>query len=243
MSLIYGIHAVAESLKARRVSRLMHERGAGPRVDALIARAQELRIPVETLDRRALEKITRGGVHQGVAAEVQPLAAYTLDELVAEADGPALIVVLDGIEDPQNMGAILRTVDAAGATGVVRQARHSAPLDGATVKASAGAVNHVRIATVVNISRALEELKELGVWSVGFDAAGAESYDDVDYTVPTALVFGAEGSGLRRLVRETCDRVVSVPMAGAVASLNVSVTAGIGMFEAVRQRRAGSKKQ
>ncbi len=243
MSLIYGIHAVAESLKARRVSRLIHERGAGPRVDALIARAQELRIPVETLDRRALEKMTRGGVHQGVAAEVQPLAAYTLDELVADAGGPALIVVLDGIEDPQNMGAILRSVDAAGATGVVRQARHSAPLDGATVKASAGAVNHVRIATVVNISRALEELKDLGVWSVGFDAAGTESYDQVDYTVPTALVFGAEGTGLRRLVRETCDRVVSVPMAGAVASLNVSVTAGIGLFEAVRQRRAGGSRR
>ena len=241
MSLIYGIHAVAESLKARRVSRLIHERGAGPRVDALVARAQELRIPVETLDRRALEKLTRGGVHQGVAADVQPLAAYTLEELVAESDGPALIVVLDGIEDPQNMGAILRSVDAAGATGVVRQARHSAPLDGAAVKASAGAVNHVRIATVVNISRALEDLKALGVWSVGFDAAGAEAYDVVDYTVPTALVFGAEGTGLRRLVRETCDRVVSVPMAGAVASLNVSVTAGIGLFEAVRQRRAGSK--
>ena len=243
MSLIYGIHAVAESLKARRVSRLIHERGAGARVDALVARAQELRIPVETLDRRALEKLTRGGVHQGVAADVQPLAAYTLEELVAESDGPALIVVLDGIEDPQNMGAILRSVDAAGATGVVRQARHSAPLDGAAVKASAGAVNHVRIATVVNISRALEELKELGVWSVGFDAAGAESYDAVDFTVPTALVFGAEGTGLRRLVRETCDRVVSVPMAGAVSSLNVSVTAGIGLFEAVRQRRAGVSRR
>jgi 23S rRNA (guanosine2251-2'-O)-methyltransferase len=242
MSLIYGIHAVSESLKARRVSRLIHERGAGPRVDALVARAQELRIPVETLDRRALERLTRGGVHQGVAAEVQPLAAYTLEELVAESDGPALIVVLDGIEDPQNMGAVLRSVDAAGATGVVRQARHSAPLDGATVKASAGAVNHVRIATVVNISRALEELKELGVWSVGFDAAGAESYDAVDFTVPTALVFGAEGTGLRRLVRETCDRVVSVPMAGAVSSLNVSVTAGIGLFEAVRQRRAAGSR-
>src|SRR5687768_18128861 len=102
MSLIYGIHAVAESLKARRVSRLIHERGAGPRVDALVARAGELRIPIETLDRRALESLTRGGVHQGVAAEVQPMAAYTLEELVSEAGGPALLVVLDGIEDPHN---------------------------------------------------------------------------------------------------------------------------------------------
>jgi len=238
MSLIYGIHTVGEALKARRVSRLVHERGAGPRVDAIIARAQELRIPIETVDRRVLEKMTRGGVHQGVAADLQPMPAYTVDELVQDAQGPVLLVVLDGIEDPQNVGAILRSADAAGVTGVVRQARHSAPLDGATAKASAGAVNHVRIATVVNISRTLEELKEMGVWSVGFDAAGQERYDEVDYTLPTALVLGAEGSGLRRLVRETCDRVVSIPMAGAVESLNVSVTAGVGLFEAARQRRA-----
>jgi 23S rRNA (guanosine2251-2'-O)-methyltransferase len=241
MSLIYGIHAVSEALKARRVSRLMHERGAGPRVDAIITRAHELRIPIETLDRRALEKLTRGGVHQGVAAELQPLPAYTVEELVRESDGPALIVVLDGIEDPQNVGAILRSVDAAGASGVIRQARHSAPLDGATARASAGAVNHVRIATVVNISRTLEELEELGVWTVGFDADGPESYDEVDFTQPTALVLGAEGTGLRRLVRETCGRVVRVPMAGAVASLNVSVTAGIALFEAARQRRRASE--
>ena len=242
MPYTYGIHAVSESLSARRVSRLMHERGAGPRVDALVARAHELRIPIETLDRRAMDKITRGGVHQGVAAEVQPLPAYTVEELVREADGPPLIVVLDGIEDPQNFGAILRSVDASGATGLIRQARHSAPLDGATAKASAGAVNHVRIATVVNISRAIEELQELGVWTVGFDASAEDPYDAVDYTLPTALVFGAEGTGLRRLVRETCERLVAVPMAGQVASLNVSVTAGIGLFEANRQRRVGGRR-
>jgi 23S rRNA (guanosine2251-2'-O)-methyltransferase len=239
MSLIYGIHAVSEAMKARRVSRLIHERGAGPRVDAIIARAQELRIPIETLDRRALEKMTRGGVHQGVAAELQPLAAYTIDELADSSGGAPLLVVLDGIEDPQNVGAILRSVDASGASGVIRQARHSAPLDGATAKASAGAVNHVRIATVVNISRTLEELKTLGVWSVGFDANSAERYDEVDYTLPTAIVLGAEGVGLRRLVRETCDRLVAIPMAGAVESLNVSVTAGVALFEAARQRRKG----
>ncbi len=239
MPITYGIHAVSESLKARRVSRLVHERGAGPRVDAIVARAHELRIPIETVDRRALDRLTRGGVHQGVAAELQPLPAYTIEELVREAEGPALVVVLDGIEDPQNVGAILRSVDAAGATGVVRQARHSAPLDGATAKASAGAVHHVRIATVVNIARAIEELKELGVWTVGFDAAAPEPYDSADYTLPTAFVFGSEGTGLRRLVRDTCERLVAIPMAGEVASLNVSVTAGIGLFEAARQRRAG----
>src|SRR6185436_18241821 len=115
-------------------------------------------------------------------------------------------------------------------------ARHAAPLDGATAKASAGAVHHVRIATVVNISRALDELKELGVWTVGFDAEASDAYDSVDFTLPTALVVGAEGTGLRRLVRDTCERLVQIPMAGQVASLNVSVAAGIGLFEAARQR-------
>jgi len=241
MPLVYGIHAVSEALNARRVSRLVHERGAGPRIDAIVARAHELRIPIETVDRRALERMTRGGVHQGVAAQLDPVAAYTVGELVRDAAGPAMLVVLDGIEDPQNVGAILRSADAAGATGVIRQARHAAPLGGATARASAGAVSHVRIATVVNISRALEELKALNVWTIGFDAAAPESYEVVDFTLPTALILGAEGTGMRRLVRETCDRLVSIPMSGAVSSLNVSVTAGVALFEASRQRRAASR--
>jgi 23S rRNA (guanosine2251-2'-O)-methyltransferase len=240
VTLIYGINSVSEALKARRVSRLVHERGAGPRVDALVARAYELRIAVDVVDRRALDKMARGGVHQGIAADVQSLPAYTVEEIVAEASGPPLLVVLDGIEDPQNVGAILRSAEAAGADGIVRQARHAAPLDGAAAKASAGAVHHLRVATVVNISRAIEELKALNVWTIGLAAEAAEAYDEVDYTVPTALVFGAEGTGLRRLVRETCDRLVSIPMVGAVSSLNVSVSAGIALFEAVRQRRAPS---
>jgi 23S rRNA (guanosine2251-2'-O)-methyltransferase len=206
-------------------------------VDELVARARELRIPIETLDRRAIERLTRGGVHQGIAAELQPLPAFTLEELVGGAAGPALLVVLDGVEDPQNVGAIIRSADAAGAHGVVRQARHAAKLEGAAARASAGAISHVRIATVVNIARALDELRGLGVWTVGLDAAGAEPYDAVDYTQPTALVVGAEGTGLRRLVRDTCDRVVAIPMAGVVSSLNASVAAGAALFEAARQRR------
>ena len=237
MAVIYGVNAVSEALKARRVSRLIHERGAGPRVDELVARAHELRLAIETLDRRGMDKLSRGGVHQGVAAEVQALAAYTVDELVAGAAGPPLLVVLDGIEDPQNVGAILRSTDAAGADGLIRQARHAAPLDGATARASAGAVAHVRIATVVNIARAIDELKTLNVWTIGLDDSASDAYDSVDFTLPTALVLGAEGTGLRRLVRETCDRLVGIPMTGEVSSLNVSVAAGIALFEARRQRR------
>jgi len=235
--LVYGINPVSEALTARRVSRLVHLRGGGPRIDALVSRAHELRLPVDTVDRRQLDRLTRGGVHQGVAADVQPVPTYTLDELVQLAEGPALILVLDSVEDPQNVGAMLRSVDAAGAHGVVRQARRAAPIEGAAAKASAGAVNHVRIATVVNIARAVEELKGLGVWTIGLDASASESYDEVDYTLPTALVVGAEGTGLRRLVRETCDRVVRIPMAGEVGSLNVSVATGVALFEAARQRR------
>jgi 23S rRNA (guanosine2251-2'-O)-methyltransferase len=151
-------------------------------------------------------------------------------------------VVLDGVEDPHNIGAVLRSVDAAGGHGVVRQARHAAPLDGVAMKASAGAAASVRIATVVNIARAVEELKEAGVWTVGLAGDAAERYDQVDMTLPTAVVVGAEGSGLRRLVRERCDRLASIPMGGVVASLNVSVAAGVTLFEAARQRRLGAKR-
>jgi 23S rRNA (guanosine2251-2'-O)-methyltransferase len=145
-------------------------------------------------------------------------------------------VVLDGIEDPHNFGAIVRSVDAAGAHGVVRQTRHSAPLSGATSKASAGALAHVKIADVVNIARAVDELKDAGVWTVGLAGGASQRYDTVDFTVPTALVLGAEGTGLRRLVRERCDVLVSIPMKGQVDSLNVSVAAGVVLFEALRQR-------
>jgi len=237
MPLVYGIQAVGEALKARRVSRLIHVRGAGSRVDELVGRAKELRIPVDTVDRKAIDRLSRGGVHQGVAADLQALAAYTVEELVGQAAGPPLLVVLDGLEDPQNVGAVLRAADGAGCHGVIRQARHAAPLDGAAAKASAGAVHHVRIATVVNISRALEDLKSLGVWTVGLAAEADDPYDALDYTLPTALVVGAEGQGLRRLVRDTCDRLVRIPMGGAVESLNASVACGVVLFEASRQRR------
>ena len=191
------------------------------------------RVPVDVLERDA-----RRGVHQGVVADVEDVKDYSVQELVRGAGGPALIVVLDGIEDPHNLGAILRTADAAGAHGIVVQKRRSASLDGAAAKASAGAVAHVKIAEVVNIARAVEELKEAGVWTVGLAGDAETTYDGIDLTVPTAIVVGAEGEGLRRLVRERCDYLAAIPMAGHVASLNVSVAAGIALFEAVRQRRA-----
>jgi 23S rRNA (guanosine2251-2'-O)-methyltransferase len=188
-----------------------------------------------------LDRAARKGVHQGVVAEVRDSAPFGVEDLVMQASAAPLLVVLDGIEDPHNVGAILRTVDAAGADGVVRQSRHAAPLGGATAKASAGAVARVKIAEVVNIARALENLKGAGVWTVGLAGDAPKRYDQIDYTAPTAFVVGAEGVGLRRLIRERCDWLVSIPMQGHVQSLNVSVATGIALFEAVRQRRNSTK--
>jgi 23S rRNA (guanosine2251-2'-O)-methyltransferase len=194
-------------------------------------------VPVEQVPREVLTHASGRGIHQGVVAELREVREWSVEELVREAHGPPLIVVLDGIEDPHNVGAILRTCDAAGVHGVVRQTRRAARLDGAAAKASAGAIAHVRLADVVNVARAVEDLKALGVWSVGLAADAGRSYDDLDLSAPTALVVGAEASGLRRLVRERCDWLASIPMRGHVESLNVSVATGIVLFEALRQRR------
>ena len=239
--IVYGGHAAFEALRAGRATRLslVSRPGAAPnrRMADLVAEAKRAGVPVDTISEEQASRLSSGRPHQGVIAEVQAPDDWTPADLVAAASTPALLVVLDGIEDPHNVGAILRTVDAAGADGVVRQSRHAAPLGGATAKASAGAVAHVKVADVVNIARALEALKEAGVWTVGLAGDAAKRYDQIDYRVPTALVVGAEGTGLRRLVRERCDWLVSIPMSGHVQSLNVSVATGIVLFEAVRQRR------
>ena len=241
--IVYGAHAVFEALRAGRATRLSlvaRPGGAPPanrRTADLVSEAKRAGVPVDTVSEDQASRLAGGRPHQGVLAEVQAPQDWTPADLVAGARTPGLFVVLDGIEDPHNLGAILRTADAAGVDGVVRQARRSAPLEGAVAKTSAGAVAHLRISTVVNVTRALEELKEAGVWTVGLAGDGATAYDAIDFTVPTAIVAGAEGTGLRRLVRDACDHVAAIPMAGRVSSLNVSVATAIVLFEAVRQRR------
>jgi 23S rRNA (guanosine2251-2'-O)-methyltransferase len=235
--LIYGINAVAEALRAGRVKQIRIAGRDDERLRRLLEDAAARGVKVQHVHRDALERDARGGSHQGVVADVMGAPEATLAELAQRAGAPALIVVLDGVEDPQNVGAILRSVDAAGGTGVVRQTRRAAPLEGAAAKASAGAVHHVPVADVVNIARALDELKELGVWTVGLDADSKTPYYELDLSIPIALVVGAEGTGLRRLVRERCDFVAAIPMAGHVSSLNVSAATAIVLFEAVRQRR------
>jgi 23S rRNA (guanosine2251-2'-O)-methyltransferase len=236
--IIYGINPVLEALRAGRVRRLRVGPRGDKRIDEAVALARASHVTVERADAQSIERAARGKVHQGILAEIDAPRDYTVQELVTAAAPQApLLVVLDGIEDPHNVGAILRTADAAGAHGVIRQARRAASLDGIAAKASAGAVAHVRVATVVNIARALDELKHAGVWTVGLSGDAPEPYDVVDFKVPTAFVVGAEGAGLRRLVRERCDRLIAIPMLGSVESLNVSAAAAVVLYEAVRQRR------
>ena len=232
---IHGVHPVLEALRAGTVRRLRIAERAGDRLREVTDLATASGIRVERVPQDAIDRLAHGATHQGVVADVESEQSVDLRDLV-DATAP-LIVVLDGIEDPHNLGAILRTADAAGVSGVVVQSRRSALHAGTVAKSSAGALSHVRIAEVVNIARTIQELKDLGVWSVGLAGEADQAYDQVDMTGPTALVMGAEGPGLRRVVRESCDFLVSIPMAGRVGSLNVSVAAGIALFEAVRQRR------
>jgi 23S rRNA (guanosine2251-2'-O)-methyltransferase len=236
--IIYGLNPVVEALKAGRVTRLLVASRDDERLRRLLALAAERRVRVDRVDADELGRLSRDGVHQGVVAEASAGREFSVDELVRQAEAPPLLVVLDGIEDPHNVGAIIRSVDASGAHGVIRQTRRAAALDAVAAKASAGAVSHVPVADVVNIARAIEELKSLNVWVAGLAGEATQTYDSVDWTAPTAIVLGAEGAGLRRLVRESCDFLVSIPMAGQVESLNVSVAAGVVLFEAARQRRA-----
>jgi 23S rRNA (guanosine2251-2'-O)-methyltransferase len=239
--LVYGINPVLEALRAGRATAVRVGHRADERIRAVILLAERQHVPVHRVDEGALDRAAAGGAHQGVVGELRPADDYSVADLVRDAPAPALLVVLDGIEDPHNVGAILRTADAAGAHGVIRQTRRAAPLGAAVTKTSAGAIAHVKIAAVVNIARALEELKAAGVWTIGLAGGAPLRYDQVDLTSPVAFVFGAEGAGLRRLVRERCDLLAAIPMRGHVGSLNVSVAAGVALFEAVRQRQADGR--
>jgi 23S rRNA (guanosine2251-2'-O)-methyltransferase len=193
---------------------------------------------VRFLARVELDQLAGSGSHQGVVAVTSSKQYNDLDDLIAfkRADY-ALIVVLDGVEDPHNLGAILRTADAAGADGVVIPERRAAGITGTVVKSSAGASEHLPIAKVTNIARTLEDLKAQNIWTVGLDERGAQSYESLDYKMDCAIVLGAEGKGLHDLVARKCDFLVSIPMLGKVPSLNVSVAAGVVLYEVVRQRK------
>lgn len=213
----------------------------GPQISEILTRAAELSVEVVFENRRDIERRARTRRHQGVIARAQDPHYTDFDELVSTAtvDGrSAMIVVLDGIEDPHNLGAIARTADAAGADGLVIAERRAVGVTPGAISASAGALEHVSVARVVNLSRAIDKLRDAGLWIVGLDGGGSYLHTDVDLQVPIAVVVGSEGSGMSRLVREKCDFIVGLPMAGKVESLNASVATAILLYEAVRQRSA-----
>ena len=246
MNVIFGINAVAEALKAR--GRAFEWVGVAKerndlRLQRLIQDCRKNSIAVRFLPRVDLDRMAGSGSHQGVVAVTSSKQYSDLDDLIAAKRGEhSLIIVLDGVEDPHNLGAILRTADAAGADGIVIPERRAAGITGTVTKVSAGASEHLPVAKVTNIARTLEALKSKNVWTVGLDERGTQSYDSLDFNMDCALVLGAEGKGVHDLVARKCDFLVSIPMLGKVPSLNVSVAAGIVLFEVVRQRRLAASK-
>ncbi|MCU1285734.1 MAG: methyltransferase TrmH, group 3 [Acidobacteriales bacterium] len=245
MDVIYGIHAVEEALKSRGRA-FEYVAVARDRKDAklqkIIDACREGGVSVRFEAREQLNRMAKTATHQGVVAVAAQKKYIDLDDIVANKRGQySFVVVLDGVEDPHNLGAILRTADAAGADGVVIPERRAVGVNATVVKASAGASEHVPVAKVTNIARTIEELKEKNIWVVGLDERGTKFYDEMDFKMDCAIVLGAEGQGLHELVRKKCDYLVKIPMMGAVPSLNVSVAGAVVMYEVARQRRAAGK--
>ncbi len=233
--LIYGLRSVVEALRSKRreVYEVLDSVGDEEVASEAATRSTRLR----RVRRERVEELVPGAVHQGVVARVGPYPYSGLEEILATPD--PLAVVLDGVTDPRNLGAVLRAADGAGASGVVVPKDRAAGVTPAAVKASAGASEHVRVARETNLRRALERMKEAGVWTYAAEdrtSAQAKAYTDLNLSGPVALVLGSEGRGIRRLVREGCDGTVSIPMRGVVSSLNISVAAAVLLFEARRQR-------
>lgn len=239
--LIYGYHAVTALLarRADQVLRVLLQNGRGDARAVQVeqaARAAGCRI--ERIDVHALQKLLGDAVHQGVAAEVRALPPWSEDDLLAALEGTAdaLVLALDGVQDPHNLGACLRTADACGVLAVVIPRDRAAPLNAAARKSASGAAEFTPVVTVTNLARTLQVLKEAGLWVVGADADADRPASAVDLTGPRVIVMGAEGRGLRELTRRHCDWVARLPSRGSVESLNVSVAAGMMLYEAIRQR-------
>jgi len=256
MEILYGLHPVEEALRAggRRFDHVCIARDRhDDRLQRVIDLCRELGVRLRFEPRDQLTQLAKSPGHQGIVAVVRAKAVLDLEDLFAPpaSKGQALagqglaarlLLALDGVEDPQNLGALLRTADGAGVDGVILTERRAAPLSAVAVKASAGASEHVRIARVVNMTRSLEQLKARGIWCIGLDERGTMDYDAFDYTGSCVLVLGREGAGLHDLVRRTCDQLLRIPMAGAVSSLNVSVAGAVVLYEAARQRRAAAAR-
>lgn len=241
--LVYGLHAVRSALDAAAPSVLevwVQEGERSRAVAELLVRVENAGVAVQRVPRRTLDQMTGGGRHQGIVVRRRAgrrLSEADLDGLLGSIEGPPLLLILDGVQDPHNLGACLRSADAAGAHAVIVPTHRAAGLTPVVSKVASGAAEHIPLLPVTNLARTLRHLKEQGIWVVGTTDQVSGSLFDADLTVPVALVLGAEGQGVRRLTRELCDVLVSIPMHGVVESLNVSAAAAICLYEAVRQRR------
>lgn len=241
MEILFGLHPVTEAVRVRPKD-LDHiavlSGPTNPRVAALLDLCRAARVRVSYGSREELQRMSRSENHGGAVAFLKERKLLTIEDLMRSGgDTKRFLLALDGVEDPHNMGALLRTADGAGVDGVLLPERRSAPLSGAAAKASAGATEHVRVAKVTNLVRSLEELKKQNIWIVGLDERGTMDYDEFDFNTDICLVMGREGAGLHDLTKRTCDFLLRIPMAGAVPSLNVSVAGAVVMYEAARQRR------
>ena len=234
--ILAGIHPVAEALRAGRpLERVLVAKGAGgPKLQQIIDLARQGSVPLRFEPRQALDRLAGSAAHQGVVALGASQKYKSLDDV---AGGARMIVFLDGVEDPHNLGAIIRTAHAAGAGAVVIPERRAAGLTETVAKAAAGALEHLPIVRVGNVNRALDEIKDRGFWIYGVDERGTEDYDRVEYLAPAALVLGGEGKGIHEMVRKRCHRVIRIPMSGKISSLNVSVAAGIVLFDWKRRQQ------
>lgn len=240
MAIIAGIHAVREALRAGRpLERVLVHSPEHPssRLREIFELCRHAGIPVRHETREALDRMAAGAVHQGVAAVTAAGSYADLDAVLGGLDHPGLLVALDSIEDPHNLGAIIRTSHAAGADALLIPERRAAGLTPAAAKAAAGALEYLPIARVTNLNHALDDLKKRGFWVTGLDERGGKSYLEIDFRGPAVVLFGAEGRGIHEQTRRRCDFLASIPVAGRIASLNVSVAAAIVLFEALRQRR------
>jgi len=241
MSQIYGVLPVLEALRAgsRRIERVIIAEGARhERLSEIIEAARRAGIQVRREPRAALNRLSANANHQGVMAIVSAAAYRDAEEVLSAISPDTIIILLDGVEDPHNLGAVIRTAECAGASAVIIPERRAAHITDTVVKTSAGAVEYLPVARVTNLASFIEQLKKESVWVVGVEGSGEMSYTEYDYSGAVALVFGSEGRGLHRLVRERCDAVVSIPMRGKINSLNVSVAVGVVLFEAIRQRQS-----
>ncbi|MGA9112809.1 MAG: 23S rRNA (guanosine(2251)-2'-O)-methyltransferase RlmB [Candidatus Dormiibacterota bacterium] len=239
MDILYGRNPVREALRAGRPARkLVVAEGLAeePRLREIMALAGAQGVRVEMAARGRLDDIAHSEHHQGVAGYFHGRPPLHLERVLESCRPPALLLLLDGIQDPQNLGALIRTAEAVGVDAVITPRHRAAALTPAAVKASAGASEHLSVITVTNLAQALARIGEAGIWRVGLAAEAGERYDRVDYREPTAIVIGGEGEGLRQLTRRSCDRLVSLPMTGRVASLNAAAAGAAILYEAFRQR-------